>query len=90
MLYLNRHVTIQLRIPRPVHLTHAARTERFEDFAMTECADDGRLVRSGEYELSVVVCSRSRCPQPLSLSPPLLEAMLPGVIRDGARLLLAL
>ena len=32
---LDRHLTLQLGIPRPIHLTHTALTERFKDFVMT-------------------------------------------------------
>ena len=73
------------------HLLHkvGAPGETWESGGLREI-DMGLAVLLREYELSVVVYSKSRCPQPSSLSPPLLEAMLPGVIRDGARLLLAL
>ncbi len=33
--HLDGHIPVELRIPRPIHLTHAARTERFEDFVVT-------------------------------------------------------
>ena len=40
--HLDGDITVELRIPRPVHLTHAALTERFKDFVMTEgFADQG-------------------------------------------------
>ncbi len=40
--HLDRHIPVELRIPSPIHLAHAARTERFEDFVMTEgFADHG-------------------------------------------------
>jgi len=44
--HLDGDITIQLRIPRPIHLSHAALTERFEDLVMTEGfadQDDGFL-----------------------------------------------
>ena len=33
--HLDGDITIKLRIPRPIHLSHAALTERFNDFVMT-------------------------------------------------------
>ncbi len=46
---LHGDIPIELRIPRPIHLSHAALTERFEDFVMTQALadhDDGS-VRKG-------------------------------------------
>jgi hypothetical protein len=34
--HLERHLTAELRIPRPVDLAHAARAERFEDLVPSE------------------------------------------------------
>ena len=43
---LDGNVALQVRITGPIHLTHAARTERFKDLVMTEGfpnQDDGSL-----------------------------------------------
>ena len=34
--HLDGDITVELRIPRPIHLSHAALTERFKDLVMTE------------------------------------------------------
>ena len=34
--HFDRDIPVELRIPRPVHLTHAARPERFKDLVVTE------------------------------------------------------
>ena len=34
---LDGDITLELRIARPIHLAHTARTERFEDLVVTEC-----------------------------------------------------
>ncbi len=33
---LDRHVAIELRVPRPIHLPHSTRAERREDLVRTE------------------------------------------------------
>ena len=41
---LDGHVAFELGVPGSVHLTHAARSERFDNFVLIEClADQGSV-----------------------------------------------
>jgi len=48
--HLDRNVAIELRITRPIHLAHAARTERFDDFEGAESFADQCLFSEGEID----------------------------------------
>ena len=67
------NVALQVRITGPIHLTHAARTERFKDLVVTEGLadqDDGSL--PGKSTLSLLGGARSdqRPADKIKVPPP--------------------